>query len=210
MEREVLPEILDSLPPDDPRAIRSRRDLKRLNFCMGNDRWIRSVLARNVNFAKKGIVEIGAGNGDLLRTLAPLAPTTGLDLQPRPEGLPGEIKWYPGNLFEQPSLPSGGVLLANLFLHHFEPDDLKTIGALMEPFELLIFSEPLRLRRVLTLSQCVTPLVGSVTRHDMPVSIRAGFTMGELPTYLGLSDSWRVTEMTSVLGAIRTIAKKRP
>lgn len=209
MKREVLPEILDSLPPDDPRAIRSRRDLKRLNFCMGNERWIRSILAQNINLAKKGIVEIGAGNGDLLKTLAPLAPTAGLDLQPRPEGLPSEIKWHPGNLFEQPSLPSGGVLLANLFLHHFEPDDLKTVGALMEPFELLVLSEPLRSRRALTLSQCVTPLVGSVTRHDMPVSIRAGFTMGELPTYLGLSDSWKVTETTSGLGAIRIIARRR-
>ena len=210
MQREVIPEILDSLPPDDPGAIRSRRDLRRLNFCMGNDRWIRSVLARNVNLAKKGIVEIGAGDGDLLRSVATLAPATGLDLQPRPVGLPSEIKWHTGDLFEQSSLPSGGVLVANLFLHHFEPDELKALGALMEPFELLVFSEPLRSCGILALSRCVAPFVGSVTRHDMPVSIRAGFTMGELPTYLGLSDRWSVTETTSVLGAIRTIATRRP
>jgi hypothetical protein len=40
MLRQVLPEILDHLPADDPEAIGSRRDLRRINFLMGNKRWI--------------------------------------------------------------------------------------------------------------------------------------------------------------------------
>jgi len=31
MKRLLVPEILDHLPPDDPRAQRSRRDLARIN-----------------------------------------------------------------------------------------------------------------------------------------------------------------------------------
>ena len=38
--RLLVPEILDGLPPEDPEARRSRRDLRRINFLMGNERWI--------------------------------------------------------------------------------------------------------------------------------------------------------------------------
>ena len=36
MKRIVQPELLDALPPDDPRAVRSRRDLRRVNAWMRN------------------------------------------------------------------------------------------------------------------------------------------------------------------------------
>ena len=36
MKRLVQPELLDSLPPDDPRARGSRRDLRRVNWWMGH------------------------------------------------------------------------------------------------------------------------------------------------------------------------------
>ena len=36
MNRIVQPELLDELPPDDPRAMRSRRDLRRINAWMRN------------------------------------------------------------------------------------------------------------------------------------------------------------------------------
>src|SRR5690606_611777 len=42
--RVVLPEILDSLPPDDPRAIRSRGDLRRINRLMGSLGWLLRAL----------------------------------------------------------------------------------------------------------------------------------------------------------------------
>jgi len=32
----VIPELLDELPPDDPRAVHSRGDLRRVNKLMGN------------------------------------------------------------------------------------------------------------------------------------------------------------------------------
>ena len=47
MLRQVLPELLDHLQADDPEAIRSRRDLRVINFLMGNERWILSSLLKN-------------------------------------------------------------------------------------------------------------------------------------------------------------------
>ncbi|MEY2429909.1 MAG: hypothetical protein QOJ40_2794 [Verrucomicrobiota bacterium] len=44
MLRRVEPEWLDELPPDDPRAIRSRRDIHRLNAFMGNPKIMAGAL----------------------------------------------------------------------------------------------------------------------------------------------------------------------
>ncbi len=209
MRREVVPEILDSLPSDDPAAIRSREDLRRLNFVMGNNRWIRSIVTKHAGPASKGILEIGAGEGALLKTLTSLGPAHGLDLLAGPND--SGLTWHQADLMVLEELPAAGILIANLFLHHFEGEELKQIGRLCHPFEVLVFSEPLRSRGVLNLSRCITPLVGSVTRHDMPVSIRAGFTMGEIPDSLGLNKSdWHFEESKTALGAVRLVARKKP
>ena len=44
MKRLVQPELLDTLPPDDPLAIGSRRDLHRINWWMRNHAIVASAL----------------------------------------------------------------------------------------------------------------------------------------------------------------------
>ncbi|MEM7146970.1 MAG: hypothetical protein AAF591_17700, partial [Verrucomicrobiota bacterium] len=83
-ERVVEAEILDGLPVDDPEAVGSRRDLRRLNAVMGNHRW----LCGRVRGGER-VVEIGAGEGDLARRLwAGGVAVTGLDLVGAPGDLP--------------------------------------------------------------------------------------------------------------------------
>ncbi len=77
MERVIEPEIMDGLDPDHPMAIRSRRDLRMINFLMGNERWIRAQVSKNRATAAKGIVELGAGGGELLGSLAGYGPASG-------------------------------------------------------------------------------------------------------------------------------------
>ena len=64
-------ELLDVLPASDPRAQRSRRDLKRVNVLMGQRFFLRrnlqTLFAAN---APKCIIEIGAGDGTLMLSLA--------------------------------------------------------------------------------------------------------------------------------------------
>ena len=45
LARRVEDETLDHLPEDDPRAIRSRRDLRRINRIMGNDSIVDALLS---------------------------------------------------------------------------------------------------------------------------------------------------------------------
>ncbi|TAE78457.1 MAG: hypothetical protein EAZ65_05780 [Verrucomicrobia bacterium] len=210
MQRIVEPEMMDQLPPDDPEVLRSRRDLRVINFLMGNERWIARQVGHLPMAREKGVLEIGAGEGDLLRRLAkeyPAIPLAGCDLAPRPQGLPGQIAWHRHDVFELRDGVSGGILVANLFLHHFEAPQLMRFRELMRNFEVICINEPLRGEATLVNARVMLPFVGRVTRHDMLVSIRAGFRLGELPALLGLdSAAWRIREESDWRGGLRVLA----
>ena len=56
-------------------------------------------------------------------------------------------------------------------------------------------------------ARLMLPFVGPATKHDMIVSIRAGFLPGELPNVLGLDAAdWRVREETNWRGGLRMLA----
>lgn len=206
--RKLTPELLDHLPHDDPGALRSRADLRRINFFMGNERWIASAIPANT----RHITEIGAGEGHLLSRLTgkfPQAEITAYDLAPRPAHLPSAVKWTQGDLFTQAPPADGGTLIANLFLHHFTDPQLAELGAWMRGFDTLLINEPLRAPFPLLLGKIASPFVHPITRHDMRVSIEAGFRPGELVAALGLEKlGFQFQETTSQRGFIRTFAQK--
>jgi hypothetical protein len=206
MERVIEPEIIDGMDPDHPMAVRSRRDLRMINFVMGNERWIRTQVRAHRASASKGIVELGAGGGELLESLEKYGPVTGYDLVPKPKRLSERVSWEQGDLWERADGILGGVLVANLFLHHLEAGELRRLGEIAERFEVLIFVEPLRTNDALWMGERLLPVVGEATRHDMMVSIRAGFVDGELPKLLGLSDRWKVSERSTWRGGHRVLA----
>jgi hypothetical protein len=78
MKRIIEPELLDTLPPDDPRAVRSRRDLRRLNTWMRNHTIMANALQTAVHGqTPKQIIELGAGDGDFLLRVAQLVTGNG-------------------------------------------------------------------------------------------------------------------------------------
>ena len=205
--RAVTPEILDTLDAGHPEAVRSRRDLRRLDWFLGGSRWIvRSVLDKGRE-AGAGVVEIGAGGGRVCEILAasvPAAPVTGLDLADRPAGLNPRVHWERGDLFQTLPDAGGGIVVGSLILHHFSEAELRVLGGMLVRFRVLVFSEPLRTPWSLGLSRLARPFVGSVTRHDMPASILAGFQTGELASLLGLDNRvWRISEVARFTGVLR-------
>src|SRR5687767_2747548 len=66
LHRRVEPEWLDELPADDPRAVRSRRDLRLVNRIMGHASIIARALASCATSGSPRIAEIGAGDGTLM------------------------------------------------------------------------------------------------------------------------------------------------
>ncbi len=211
ISRVVINEMLDDLPPEDPAAQRSRRDLARINALMGNFRWVTRKIMDDPGLRQKlpqeslRIVEIGAGEGGLGRKLAariPGAEVLGIDRMPPPEDLPKGMSWQRGDLFEALSTCQGDILVGVMILHHFEDGRLSELQPCLANFRRLCFCEPWRSWQALCLAQGMTPVVGPVTRHDMPASIRAGFLPGELSGLLGL-DAWQVRETVDWRGSLR-------
>jgi hypothetical protein len=212
LDRVIIPEILDSLNPADPRAIRSRRDLSLIDLFLGNSRWIVRQLKKQAPPPAR-IIEIGAGAGTLCRkvqTALPSSTVTGLDLIQRPSSLPGGIQWIGGDFFQTLPKIDADACLGSLILHHFSEQALRDLGARLQSFRSLVFCEPLRSRLPLFLSKLCCPFMSEVTRHDMPASIRAGFRPGELPALLGLdSKTWSVRESSHGRGVLRLVALQR-
>lgn len=210
MERVVVPEILDSLPAGDPEARRSRADLRVVDAFLGNSRWILRRLSGDGN-VRGGVFELGAGEGNLCGRVFrefPGASVTGLDLCPRPAGIPEGVGWVRGDFFG--TLPAaGGVCMGSLVLHHFGAEALADLGERLAGFSSLVFSEPLRSRGPLWFSKVAAPIFGRVTRHDMAASIRAGFVRGELVRFLKMDQRrWKISEQATLRGSLRFHAVK--
>ena len=71
MPRTIEPEWLDELPSGDPRAMRSRRDLRRINALMMNATHVVRELRRVFPGAPPRVIaEIGAGDGRFMLQVA--------------------------------------------------------------------------------------------------------------------------------------------
>ena len=198
--RQVEPEWLDQLPADDPRAIRSRRDLRRVNALMDNAGIVARELRRAAPFGLSALAEIGAGDGvfalRIAHALAPAGRGTQVTLLDRqdivaPVTAAGFARagWTVhaecGDVFDWlRGIPPGrfDAIVANLFLHHFDGPRLAELLALIAArARCLIACEPRRSRAALAGSRLLG-LVGcnDVTRHDAVASVRAGFAGTEL------------------------------
>ena len=213
MQRQLVPELLDSLPSDHPDAIHSRRDLRIVNRLMGNSRWFQRTLPACVRPGERTL-ELGAGAGDLALLLQCANPAIdALDRVAAPAAWPAHARWHQADLQHFDSWPDYPVVIGNLILHHFEATELRALGKTLQAHaRVLIFCEPARRRRFLWIWNVLAPLclANHVTRHDGRASITAGFRGNELPRALGLSPlvwTWRIE--SSVLGAYRLVAERR-
>jgi len=211
--RCVRPEILDRLPHDSPAAHASRRDLRLINRLQGNPGWFRHALRGHYR-AHEYVLELGAGTGELGQTLqSHRINIAGLDLGHRPSQWPARSPWFETDVLKFRHWVDYPIVIGNLFFHHFDRDQLATLGGhLNERARLIITSDPLRVSRTSTLFGLLCPLIRAhqVTRHDGRVSIAAGFRHDELPRLLQLDPTvwrWRVQE--TWLGSSRLVAERR-
>jgi hypothetical protein len=228
--RVVEPELLDVLPPGDVRALQSRLDLRRLNQCMKHPQLMSRALLENLNGIKSPrIVELGAGDGDFLLSVAqqlqkelPDAEAMLVDrldsFSPKVsdefKNLGWRLRTEIAEVFEwlRKSPPnSKDAIIANLFLHQFQPNELAEMLRLAaRSTKLFIALEPSRawLPRLcghfLWVIGC-----NSVTRHDAGISIRAGFLGHEISAMWEDKDKWELTEHPVGLFSHLFIARRK-
>jgi SAM-dependent methyltransferase len=193
VHRILEPEWLDALPPYDTRAQRSRADLRRVNLIMGNV----GHIARALPPSALRVADLGAGDGSVMlrvaRQLRRPGEVTLVDRAPCADLHEFErVRWRAKlacedalDFLRRPG-PRFDAIVANLFLHHFAPAPLRRLLELAaQRTSLFVACEPQRSRFALQASRLLGLLgCNEVTRHDAPVSVRAGFAGREL------SDSW--------------------
>ena len=214
LTRCVEAETLDHLREDDPRAIRSRRDLRRINRIMGNILIVDSLLNRSLSHPPLRIAELGAGDGSLLLRLAKRRarswPDVTLTLVDRQNLLSAAMRAAFADLgwtvhaaamdvfawLEREDHPRYDAIVANLFVHHFEADALSRLfRAIAQITECFVACEPRRARVALLGSHLVGAVgANAVTRRDAVLSVRAGFRDRELSACWPNDGEWHTSE----------------
>ncbi len=214
--RVLTPELLDSLPSNDPAAQASRRDLRRLHPLLGQiGLWTRWFAEKFPARPPASLADLGAGDGSLLGTVLLRAYPKGghgariffVDRQPVvPESTLAHLRrcnWLPTvmatDIFEWAEEgPPMEAALANLFLHHFDnPGITRLFSALARKTSSLAAAEPRRSHLAFLATQTLG-LMGChpVTRHDARVSVEAGFRGSELSA-LWPASGWTLRERSA-------------
>ena len=207
--RVVTAEILDFLDAGDPRAVRSRRDLARINGVMRQS----TIMARALSDlpVPKLLVDLGGGDGRFLlavaRRLATRWPGVKAVIADRQNIVSSQTRegfaalgWQcdvaQGDIFHTLPQLTPDIVIANLFLHHFEDAALANLLALAAAHsKAFVACEPRRSRFALLGAHLVGVLgANDVTRHDAVVSVRAGFRGGELSAHWPRGQVWSLDE----------------
>lgn len=207
--------MLDGLPESDLRAIRSRKDLRRINRVMAT----RTILCRAIDRATRGrpprhIVELGAGDGTLLLRVArrraaewPGVEATMVERQDvvSPDtrqafaALGWKLRVATCDVFDwlDETRPAPhDLLFANLFLHHFAGDALeRLLVGIADRSVAFVACEPRRAATALLGSHLVGLLgCNAVSRHDAVLSVHAGFRDAELTAAWPKAQAWEIAE----------------
>lgn len=222
-ERVLEREWLDELSPDDPRARRSRTDLRRVNALMGNTRIVSAQVRAMAPL--HSLVELGAGDGDFALQVLRAAGARDVDvtLVDRQRLVAAETLAAFGALgarvavgkhdvFDWLRRSSGRIdaVVANLFLHHFEQEALARMLSLVAArARVFVACEPRR-SAVASAGAHLLGVVGcnGVTRHDAVVSVAAGFRDGEISALWPRTPGWSLEERAGGLFSHLFVARR--
>lgn len=204
--RLLEPELLDELAADDPRAVRSRRDLVRVNWVMRQQAIMAGLLR---GFAPPRVLaDLGSGDGLFLLGVARRMgwrDVTALVVD-RQDIVSGQTRagfaalgWHcesvTGDVFDAMKRLDADIVTANLFLHHLDDMALARLLALVAARARgFVATEPRRSGTALLASRLVFALgCNDVTQHDAVASVRAGFSADEI-SRLWPRDGWSLKE----------------
>lgn len=212
--RRVEPEWLDELPANDPRARRSRRDLRRVNAVMLQAPIMARALIDHAQEPPRRILDLGTGDGrfvlKLARRLARRWPNVTVTLLDQQDIVSAETRahfralgWSPETVsvdvfeyLEKSSPRTEDIITVNLFLHHLKEKDLvRLLRHAASRTELLVACEPERNAFSLLGSKLLWAIgCNDVSRHDAAASVQAGFRENELSALWPHKDQWQIHE----------------
>ncbi|HET7085269.1 MAG TPA: class I SAM-dependent methyltransferase [Rhizomicrobium sp.] len=215
--RVLTQEILDVLAPEDPRAIRSRRDLVLINAVMRQS----AVMAKALSDypAPKILADLGGGDGRFMLSvakrlagsrpkdwsgvtvvIADRKPVVSTGTRAQFAALGWRCESLTGDIFETLPAIAPDIVTANLFLHHFDDGALRRLLALVAArTKAFVACEPRRSPLALLGARLVFALgANDVSRHDAKASVRAGFRDAELSALWPQASAWRLREQSAL------------
>ena len=215
LQRRVEPELLDQLPPSDPGAVHSRRDIRRINAMLRHaEVMARAVTRHRPHDQPSTILDLGAGDGtfmlQLARRLASRWQNVTVILLDRQDIVASEtrqalaarhwkVETVTADVFDylEKNRRSGvDIIIANLFLHHFTDEDLtRLLARAAQSASLFVSCDPRRTALVRELSRLLWAIgCNHVSIHDAVVSAAAGFNGKELSALWPKGNDWELQE----------------
>ena len=211
MNRVLEPELLDELPANDPRALQSRRDLRRINWWMRNPAMVAGALRKQFPSPPKRVVDLCAGDADFSEQLARGLPSSWrnielllVDRKNAASGVEGRFEPYGwqaqfvvADVFEWLQRDEQfDAIYANLCLHHFSAEQLENLfKKISQRTNYFIACEPRRYRFSRITRFCLWVIgCSKVTRDDGVASVRAGFRNHELSALWPETSEWELRE----------------
>ncbi len=220
MRRVVIPELLDN-DAGTPKEIRaSLADLRAINRRFGGIATTRKMIehvAQTTGQTEFSLLDVAAGSGDIAAAVAE-------DISPRcihlsytlldsaASHLNGYRPSIVGNAIALPFRDrSFDLVSCALFLHHLEPDEVRTfVAEALRVSRVALLINDLRrsaLHLALIYAGCFT-FRSRLTRHDAPASVRRAYTPDEVRAMLAATNAVRVEIHSHYLFRMGVIAWK--
>lgn len=204
-------ELLDAGRASPANVAASLRDLRRINFWLGNARLVVNEtfdLLEKRGLQRAVILDVGTGSADLPLHLLRAASAHGLDLKiialdckplhlqiareelgKKGDDVAARVLLLGGDAFHLPlGDDSIDIVISSLFLHHFRPVQIEK---LLNGFSRVsrvgwVMNDLVRHYAPLVFFKATWPLFARsrLTRHDGVVSFRRGYTIEEMRRYL--------------------------
>jgi 2-polyprenyl-3-methyl-5-hydroxy-6-metoxy-1,4-benzoquinol methylase len=213
--RQVESEWLGELAADDPRAIRARRGLTRVNAWMLQPRIMAATLTKYCRpEPPRTLLDVGAGDGmfslrlarrltsrwrNVTITLLDRQNIVSIETREAFRALGWKVETVAADVFdffENEDASSADVTIANLLLHEFPPELLtKLLAQVAHRTQLFVACEPRRDAFTLLASRLLWAIgCNEIVRHDAVVSVRAGFAGKELSALWPKGSQWELHE----------------
>jgi hypothetical protein len=227
--RRLEPEWLDQMAADDPRSIRVRHDLRRVNILMRNAGSMASALKRYAAGRQpRTIVDLGSGDGQFMLQVARRLASQWHDVrvilldqrdivsQATRNGfaaLNWSVETVCSDVFDflgDPRFSGVDIVTSNLFLHHLNDRQLALVFAKTAQLAwLMVACEPRRSKFVVRASRMLwTVGCSGAAVHDAVISARAGFTADDLAALWPARDTWELHESSPAFFTHRFVARR--